>query len=48
MNDNWFDEYVFEIAAARSALPADLQAALDRSRSCCPPGTRWARSPLTP
>jgi bleomycin hydrolase len=29
MNDSWFDEYVFEIAARRSALPADLQAALD-------------------
>jgi bleomycin hydrolase len=29
MNDSWFDEYVFEIAARRSALPAGLQAALD-------------------
>jgi len=29
MNDSWFDEYVFEIAARRSALSADLQAALD-------------------
>ncbi|MCP3904344.1 MAG: C1 family peptidase [Planctomycetes bacterium] len=29
MNDSWFDEYMFEIAARRSALPADLQAALD-------------------
>ena len=29
MNDSWFDDYVFEIAARRSALPADLQAALD-------------------
>jgi bleomycin hydrolase len=28
MNDNWFDEYVFEIAARRSALSPDLQAAL--------------------
>jgi bleomycin hydrolase len=26
---SWFDEYVFEIAARRSALPAELQAALD-------------------
>ena len=25
MNDSWFDEYVFEIAARRQALPADLQ-----------------------
>jgi bleomycin hydrolase len=29
MHDSWFDEYVFEIAARRSALPAELQAALD-------------------
>jgi bleomycin hydrolase len=28
MNDSWFDEYVFEIAARRTALPADLQQAL--------------------
>jgi bleomycin hydrolase len=29
MNDPWFDQYVFEIAARRSALPAELRAALD-------------------
>jgi bleomycin hydrolase len=29
MNDSWFGQYVFEIAARRSALPADLQSALD-------------------
>src|SRR5690242_18595095 len=29
MNDSWFDEFVFEIAARRSALSPDLQAALD-------------------
>ena len=29
MNDSWFDQYVFEIAARESALPAELQAALD-------------------
>ncbi len=29
MNDNWFGEHVFEIAVRRSALPADLQRALD-------------------
>jgi bleomycin hydrolase len=28
MNDNWFAEYTFEIAARRQYLPADLQAAL--------------------
>lgn len=29
MNDSWFGEYVFEIAARRDSLPAELQAALD-------------------
>lgn len=29
MNDNWFDEYTFEIAARKEYLPAELQAALD-------------------
>jgi len=28
MNDSWFDEYVFEVAARRSLLPAELQEAL--------------------
>jgi bleomycin hydrolase len=29
MNDSWFDQYVFEIAARRDAMPAELQQALD-------------------
>jgi bleomycin hydrolase len=29
MNDSWFDEYVFEIAARRDALPESLRQALD-------------------
>jgi bleomycin hydrolase len=29
MNDSWFGQYVFEIAARKSALPADLQSALE-------------------
>jgi bleomycin hydrolase len=29
MNDSWFDQYVFEIAALRDALPAELRHALD-------------------
>jgi bleomycin hydrolase len=29
MNDSWFGQYVFEIAARKSALPASLRAALD-------------------
>ena len=30
MNDSWFDEYTFEIAARKSELPAELQRALDQ------------------
>ncbi len=30
MNDNWFDEHVFEIAVRRSELPPELQEALDQ------------------
>jgi bleomycin hydrolase len=37
MNDSWFDEHVFEIAARRSALPADLQDALDTGPIVLPP-----------
>ena len=29
MNDSWFDEYLFEIAARKSYLPAALRAALE-------------------
>ena len=29
MNDSWFDEYMFEIAARKSTLPESLQAAFD-------------------
>lgn len=37
MNDNWFAEYTFEIAARKSALPPDLQAALDQDPIVLPP-----------
>lgn len=36
MNDNWFDEYTFEIAARKSLLPADLQAALAQAPTVLP------------
>ncbi len=29
MNDSWFDEYMFEIAAPRSALSPDMLAGLE-------------------
>ena len=29
MNDSWFDEYLFEIAARKSYLPAALRTALE-------------------
>jgi bleomycin hydrolase len=37
MQDAWFDEYMFEIAARRSALPAELQAALEQPPIVLPP-----------
>jgi bleomycin hydrolase len=37
MNDSWFDEYMFEIAARRSALPAELARALDEEPIVLPP-----------
>ena len=37
MNDSWFAEYMFEIAAPRSYLPADLQRALDLEPVVLPP-----------
>ena len=36
MNDNWFAEHVFEIAVRRSALPAELQRALDSKPTVLP------------
>jgi bleomycin hydrolase len=29
MNDSWFDEYVFEIAARRDRIPGDLAQGLE-------------------
>jgi len=37
MNDSWFDEHVFEIAARRSALSAELQDALTQEPVVLPP-----------
>ena len=37
MNDSWFAEYTFEIAAPRSYLPADLQRAMDLEPIVLPP-----------
>ena len=37
MNDSWFAEYMFEIAAPKSYLPADLQAALEQEPIVLPP-----------
>ena len=36
MNDSWFDEYMFEIAARRSYLPQDLQDAIDQEPTVLP------------
>jgi bleomycin hydrolase len=37
MNDSWFDEFMFEIAARRGYLPAELQAALELEPTVLPP-----------
>ncbi len=37
MNDSWFDEHMFEIAARKRYLPADLLAALDAEPIVLPP-----------
>jgi bleomycin hydrolase len=37
MNDSWFAEYMFEIAAPKNYLPADLQQALDLEPVVLPP-----------
>jgi bleomycin hydrolase len=48
MNDSWFDEYMFEIAARKSLLPENLQTALDQEPIVLPawdPMGSLARSP---
>ena len=37
MNDSWFDEYVFEIAAPKTYLPPELLKALDENPIVLPP-----------
>ena len=37
MNDSWFEQHMFEIAARRSALPAELQEAVDLEPIVLPP-----------
>ena len=37
MNDSWFDEYVFEIAAPKTCLPPELLKALDENPIVLPP-----------
>src|SRR5690606_21914226 len=37
MNDNWFDEHMFEIAARKSYLPVELQQALEQEPIVLPP-----------
>ena len=37
MNDNWFDQYMFEIAVRRTYLPSSLQQAIDRPPIVLPP-----------
>jgi bleomycin hydrolase len=36
MNDSWFDEYLFEVAARREMLPPALREALDAEPTVLP------------
>ena len=42
MSDDWFTEYVYEVAVPKALLPAEYQAALDEPAPCSPHGIRWA------
>ena len=46
MDDSWFGQYVFEIAARKNALPADLQSALDAEPIVLPAGPDGRPGPL--
>ena len=51
MDDSWFDEFVFEIAVPRSALPEELREALGQDPIVLPalgPDGRAGPDPLTP
>ena len=51
MNDSWFDEYLFEIAARKSYLPAALRAALEEEPIVLPawdPMGSLAHDPMSP
>ncbi|MCH7873343.1 MAG: aminopeptidase, partial [Planctomycetes bacterium] len=37
MQDSWFDQYMFEIAARKTALPPDLLTALEAEPIVLPP-----------
>jgi bleomycin hydrolase len=37
MDDSWFDEFMFEIAARKSYLPRELQKALELKPIVLPP-----------
>jgi bleomycin hydrolase len=37
MNDSWFDEHMFEVAAKRSLLPAALRDAIEQEPIVLPP-----------
>ena len=44
MNDSWFDEYLFEIAARKSYLPAALRNALEEEPIVLPAWDPMGRS----
>jgi bleomycin hydrolase len=39
INDNWFDQYMFEVAAPRNYMPDNLLGALEEDPIVLPPGS---------
>jgi bleomycin hydrolase len=40
INDNWFDQYMFEVAAPRNCVPDNLLGVLEEDPIVLPPGIR--------
>ena len=48
MNDSWYDEYMFEIAAPKEYLTEKMLAGLESEPIVLLHGTRWVHSPDEP
>ena len=45
MSDDWFTEYVYEVAVPKALLPEEYQKAWKSRRFPCLRGIRWVRLP---